>query len=212
MQPYGQSVQTDGPIQFTAPSGRSFVYLTSGFMRKADLMYSPNGTTFYVTYQEGFGGNTTEHGISFYAPQINLRGQLQRNGDTIEFDGETYVRQNECDTSTMDVRELLAVFREDHLCRANDGRYLLIVAELLAGRTYVFFDGRLVQPTRHLTSRDLFNPETNLEFDGHSVYLSNDVNTFDDQPLTVLDPEHYSFGYQHELEGAMPAVEITQVM
>lgn len=119
--------KTHQPMQFTAPSGKSFVYLTD-FPRDGEVLYSPDGNTFYALASSGFGGTTDEHDLSFNDPHQGTSGRLHRNGNVIDYDGERYTQQD----TTFDqssVVPLPATRRTEYLCQSEDGTFFYVSAD-----------------------------------------------------------------------------------
>lgn len=118
---------TKQAIQFVAPSGKVFVYLTD-FPRDGEVLFSPDGVTFYALASSGFGGTTVEHDLSFNDPHQGTSGKLHRNGDVIDYNGERYTQQDVTfDQSS--VVPLPATRRTEYFCQAEDGTLFYVSAD-----------------------------------------------------------------------------------
>lgn len=121
-------LKTHQPMQFTAPSGKSFVYLTDMPFQDGQVLFSPDGVTFYELASRSFGGTTIEHDLSFDDPHQGVSGELHRNGDVIDYNGERYIQQD----ATFDqssVVPLPATRRTEYFCQAEDGTLFYVSAD-----------------------------------------------------------------------------------
>lgn len=77
---------------FVAPSGKVLVYL-SNFPQDGELLYSPDGETFYELSARGFSGSTGMHTLRFSDPHKNEVGSIIRKDDVLYLEGgERYVQ------------------------------------------------------------------------------------------------------------------------
>lgn len=119
---------TKQATQFVAASGKVFVYLKDMPFQDGEVLYSPDGVTFYALASSGFGGSRDEHDLSFNDPHQGVSGKLHRNGDVIDYDGERYTQQDVTfDESS--VVPLPATRRTEYLCQAEDGTLLYVSAD-----------------------------------------------------------------------------------
>lgn len=118
---------TKQATQFVALSGKVFVYLTDMPFQDGQVLFSPDGVTFYELASRGFGGTTIEHDLSFDDPHQGVSGKLHRNGYVIDYDGERYTQQYVTfDQSS--VVPLPATRRTEYLCQAEDGTLFYVSA------------------------------------------------------------------------------------
>ncbi len=122
-------VATQQAAMFFAASGKSFVYLVDMPMSDGQVAYSPDGETFYALASKGFGGSRDEHDLSFDDPHHDVSGKLHRNGDVIEYDGETFTLQEAVFDPTV-VVPLPNARRVEYLCRAENGTLIFVSSDV----------------------------------------------------------------------------------
>lgn len=145
------------PIGFTAPSGRSFVYL-SRLVRSGELMFSPDGTSFYELVPLGYSGYMERHQLSFENPHDDTRGQLVRDGDTLMFEGERYVRQDIV-FDAKDVVKLPVVRKVEYLFRSKRGTFYYVSSDKYYNsyETFKLYVGR-PSSMSEITIQDVLRP------------------------------------------------------
>ena len=118
---------TKQATQFVAPNGKVIVYLTT-FPRDGEVLFSPDGVTFYALAIRGFSGTAFEHLLSFDDPHQGVSGKLCRDGDVIGYDSVWYTQQDVTfDQSS--VVPLPATRRIEYLCQAEDGTLFYFSAD-----------------------------------------------------------------------------------
>ena len=117
----------ENAVVFVAQTGEMIVYLTDMPLQDGDVLISSDGKTFYALVVKGFGGNTEEHRVSFQDPHHDVGGKLQKDGDSITFDGKTFTCQ-EMDFGSSEVIPLPNTRRVEYVYRLGDGRIVLVTA------------------------------------------------------------------------------------
>ncbi|MDB5185074.1 MAG: hypothetical protein JWN38_882 [Candidatus Saccharibacteria bacterium] len=159
--------------QFVAHSGKSFVYLTDMPFQDGQVLFSPDGITFYALASRGFGGTSIEHDLSFDDPHQGVSGKLHRNGDVIDYDDERYTQQDVIfDQSS--VVPLPATRRPEYLCQAEDGTLFYVSADKY---NYSYESFRLFVGDG-TTMREIPVQDVERYRDGGTTYIRTPEETF----------------------------------
>lgn len=121
--------RTEQPVVYAAESGKRFVYL-SDFPIRNELLYSPDGETYYVLVCSGFGGTTIEHDLSFDDPHQGIHGKLRHEGDVVTYNGERFVRQDGT-LALLEAKIIPLPFARatQYLCQTEDGTFIYVSAD-----------------------------------------------------------------------------------
>lgn len=163
---------TKQATQFVAPSGRSFVYL-SDFPCDREVLYSPDGITFYELARRGFGGTAIEHNLSFDDPHQGVSGKLRRNGNVIDYNGERYTQQDvSFDQSS--VVPLPATRCTEYLCQSEDDTFLYVSADKYDS----FYESFRLFIGNGTTMREVPVQHVRRYRDGGTTYIHTPEETF----------------------------------
>ncbi len=172
---------TKQTAQFVAPSGKALVYLSDLPMMDSELLFSPDGVTFYALASSGFSGNAMEHKLSFYDPHRGVSGELHRDGDTIGYNGERYTEQD-VTFNQSSVVPLPATRRTEYLCQAKDGTLFYVSAKKY-NYSYESFKLFVGDGT---TMREIQVQRVERYRDGGTTYIFTSEETFfSPSPLSV---------------------------
>lgn len=163
---------TQQVTQFVAPSGKSFVYLTD-YPGDGEVLYSPDGVTFYALASRGFGGNPVRHDLSFDDPRQGVSGTLHRDGDIIDYDGDRYTRQD-VTVDQSSVVPLPATRRTEYLCQAEDGTLFYVSAD----KYYYSYASFKLFVGDGITMREVPVQNVKRYLDGGTTYIRTPEETF----------------------------------
>lgn len=109
---------------FRAWSGKAFAWLSNRPWQDGDVLFSPDGKTFYALALRGSSSNSdgdivTKMNLSFDDPHRGVSGRLHYDGNVITYDGETYIQQT--DAPALTVIPLPAARRVEYLYLTEDG-------------------------------------------------------------------------------------------
>ncbi len=117
------------PVEYVAKSGKRFVYLSS-MPIQSDLLYSPDGETYFRLVCRGFGGSSIDHDLSFEDPHRGVSGTLRHEENVVLYDGELYFRQEApLSLENLKIIPLPAARYTEYLMRTADGTFIYVGAD-----------------------------------------------------------------------------------
>jgi hypothetical protein len=109
-------------------SNSVFVYLSDYPTCDGELLYSPDGITFYALVGGSFSGNSTNHTLTFKDPHHHIKGTIIKKDNTITYAGVDYERQPDFKIDFTRVVPLPKKRRAEYFCRIANGHYVYVSA------------------------------------------------------------------------------------
>jgi hypothetical protein len=190
---------------FRSPSGQAFVYRDNPPGGDGDLLFADDGIHFRELGSAGFAGWTEQHELSFKDPVDGRVHELQRDGDRLYFDGQTFVRSPRISEQELCIAPLPAQRQPEYLfaLRGPGGEppVYIYCSDTVYNRSYKWwmFVGRLpvlrrVRIFNVLRASD--GGTTTVETDAGVLHAPTPwrperLATWNDQPLVQLSPASF---------------------